>query len=289
MRRLLILIILLLVASQPAAAQLPPPIHVTVAGHDVTEADLGSLWGAYISAQAKIETRGVGKEARDAVFGIPTCAAVFDLAAGWIMASPSPQATSLQSPSPSEEENAEDCVVGAWGLSVLESGNGSPVWKAIYDATPPDAASRGALGLAIGVAFRAASVKRADYVTSEATWIQRHITPGMTRPGAYTLLRGQGLTAYNFRYRTGSASGNSCTYDPSSAAWPYAGELLPPQQGACSIMTGNLKNQTNPDATVTLEGGYNIACGSETRVTISFDTADRVNMVAVDGPNETCL
>lgn len=145
------------------------------------------------------------------------------------------------------EENTqrvEDEYVAATALAVMDAGNAGPTLQALYAQTPNDRKAHVALGLSVAQALREASDQSAAFAEGQASWIFSHVVPGMTRSGAYELLRTEGLTAYNYFLvkgkpippqsdSTGDAkTGGGCdTSDKSSGAWPYQGETVPSQEG----------------------------------------------------------
>lgn len=205
-----------------------------------------------------------------------------------------------------DEENTqgvEDEYVAATALAVMDAGNAGPTLQTLYAKTPNDRKAHLALGLSFAQAWHAASDQSAAFAAGQATWVQTHVIPGMTRSAAYDLVKIKGLTAYNYSFIKGKAippqsdstghviTGGGCDMsDKSSAAWPYQGELVPSREGACAeYFASKPKSIPNPDAELNLPGAFNIACGWSTRIVITFTEADRVKAVDIGQPRSTCL
>ena len=126
-------------------------------------------------------------------------------------------------------------------------------------------------------------------------WIRANVVPGTPRAQAYTLLRSRGLVAYNLAFQKGEATGSGadarCDWsDPSSAAWPRAGQRAPLQDGACAGPRPDLRApQRHPSVQVRVLGGTpSIACRTATNVGITFDRRDRVDEIHVGRPVPVC-
>jgi hypothetical protein len=155
--------------------------------------------------------------------------------------------------------------------------------------------------LTASAALQFASDHNAAYAVSEARWVRANIVPGMTRAAAYRMLKSEGLTAFNSAFVKGRAipatspdpryplNGAGCEYpDAADGNWPYKGEYLPKQEGACALSRPTT-SEANPDAYIELPGEFNMACAWRTYITVKFDESDRIRTVHVGAATPTCL
>jgi hypothetical protein len=192
----------------------------------------------------------------------------------------------------------------AMTLAVLDSGGAGPKLQSLY-AKATNAQERRTLARAVVQAFQSASDQSAAFAAAEVSWIQGHVRPGVSRSFAYQLLRSKGLTAYNWSFikgkpvpapmnqeKNGVVFGASCdTSDIASGEWPYQGERLPKQDGACGdiFKMNPPKSIANPEVDLYFFGAFDFFCGTRTHVEITFDDTDRVLAVNVDTMPRICI
>ncbi len=92
---------------------------------------------------------------------------------------------------------AADAFVAAVALAAMDAGKAGEPWRGLWRATPPNPASRLALGKAIAEAIKTASDQSAAFMDKETKWIRGHIVVGTSRSDLYAMLRSQGLVAFN--------------------------------------------------------------------------------------------
>jgi hypothetical protein len=149
--------------------------------------------------------------------------------------------------------------------------------------------------IAVGPFIVRVSTEAGAVQPDNVAWIRANVLPGTPRAQAYALLRARGLVAYNLAFQKGKPIGSGaearCDWsDPSSAAWPSAGQRAPVQEGACAGPRPDLRSpQRHPSIQVRVLGGTpSIACGTSTYVGISFDRRDRVEEIHVGRPVPVC-
>jgi hypothetical protein len=132
-----------------------------------------------------------------------------------------------------------------------------------------------AIYVALVLSVRYESTRLQNAADQESRWMREHIAVGMPRKRAYAILRAHGLVAYNWDFTKGKPTpGGGCDFtDRSTSAWPFQGETMP---RGCAY---GILPQRNPDATVDLPSGSNIACGFTTYITMRFTPGDRVRSV----------
>lgn len=188
----------------------------------------------------------------------------------------------------------DDELTAAYALAALDAFyvDGEP-WRTLYRSAP-DAASRLALGKSIAKAVDEASEQASSRGAEDVAWLRRKIIVGVSRKDTYVALRAFGLVAYNYAYNVGvptqSQTGlHGCVFpDDTGAAWPYHGEPLPKGTGDCAKSFAGDPGPF-PSAYVHIDGGFNISCGSEARVTLDFDTSDRLSKLTVSDFEWSCM
>lgn len=139
------------------------------------------------------------------------------------------------------------------------------------------------------VAFNVAGANAASKAAAQTEWIRSHAIPGVARTALYDMLKSQGLVANNAAYVRGTIVDSHCEFvDQSGANWPYRNEPLPKDVGPCANLRSK-KPVLEPDAFVTIAGGFNLVCNSWTTVEITFDDADRIKDVNIGRPEPSCL
>jgi hypothetical protein len=279
-----------LAQDQPA-----PPIRVSVLGQPFEWKDIWAFMGGLYkphpdSPQIKIVRQAPAAMPSDAPYvsyqgrdpGPPPTEVI------WMAESAPASATD-----PNDAKAMNDQYAAAAALAAMDAGNAGPALQAIYAKTPSDRESRLALGNSFAEALRSASGQAAAFSANEADWIRTHIAPGTTRAAAYEMLKSRRLTAYNRAFVKGKpATGGSCDLtDRLSGAWPYKGEPLPKQEGACAswFFPNPPTSASNPEAQLELSGAFNLYCGWSTYIEIRFNDDDRVKEVQIDEPRPTCL
>ncbi len=185
----------------------------------------------------------------------------------------------------------------AYALAAIDLGYVGEPWKSLYRAAVKDDASRLAFGEQISKALVDASYQQEAITAADVTWIRQHIAVGMPRRDVYAALRAYGLVAYNYAYAPGTPTSQgkitgcdtSDTSDQLAAAWPYAGEPVPKRTGGCATAFGPGTPEAFPSAYITLEGGFDIACGSSIDVTMNFGAGDQLEKLDIAKPQVSCV
>ena len=136
-------------------------------------------------------------------------------------------------------------------LSGLDAGKGSAKWRRLYGAVPPTPRERQAFAMQIVSALEAASAWSVATADANRQWLFATLHAGMTRTKVYALLDAHQIT-------------------PTDASLRQT-------------------KPTSGDAIVTLPGAFEPGCSFTTRVTIAFDSDDRVTKLDLSEPIPDCL
>jgi len=136
-------------------------------------------------------------------------------------------------------------------LSGLDAGKGSAKWRRLYGAVPPTPQDRQAFAMQIVSALEAASAWNVATADANRQWLFATLHAGMTRTKVYALLAARQIAPTDASLRQSK---------------PASG-----------------------DAIVTLPGAFEPGCSFSTRVTIAFDSDDRVTKLDLSQPIPDCL
>lgn len=182
----------------------------------------------------------------------------------------------------------------------MDHGYAGPAWKARYDAAaaadkalPPGSADpfehRHALLAQLDEIFKARSTSQEETAKSDIAWITTTLRPGMMRSQVYALLKQRGLVAFNTAYNAGTPIGaNGCRFDdPKLGLWPTMNEEVPRRVGPCA-MFGQPDQKKSPEAYISWNAGFTVACSTSTTLELDFDSTDRLMSLKKPGSEQSC-
>lgn len=185
-------------------------------------------------------------------------------------------------------------------FAAMDHGYAGPAWKARYDAAtvadkalPPGSADpfehRHALLTQLDDIFKARSTSQEESAKSGIAWATSTLRPGMMRSRVYALLKQRGLVAFNTAYNPGTPLGtNGCSFDdPKLGLWPTMDEQLPRRVGPCA-MFGQPEQKKSPEAYISWDAGFTVACSTSTTLELDFDNTDKLMSLKKPDSQQSC-